>query len=112
MGPDCGTAIVGGVGLGFANVVKPGPVGIVGASGTGTQHIACLLDDAGVGISHALGTGSRDLSVDVGALATLQGLEALDADPQTEVIVIVSKPPAPEIAEKVRRPLPSAPPPR
>jgi FdrA protein len=103
MGPDCGTAVIGGLGLGFANAVKPGPVGIVGASGTGTQHISCLLDDAGVGISHALGTGSRDLSVDVGALATLQGLEALDADPQTEVIVIVSKPPAPVIADKVRR---------
>jgi len=102
MGPDCGTAIVGGVGLGFANAVRPGPVGIVGASGTGTQHISCLLDDAGVGISHALGTGSRDLSTAVGAIATLQGLEALDADPGTEVIVIVSKPPAPEIADKVR----------
>ncbi|MCJ7726136.1 MAG: FdrA family protein [Acidimicrobiia bacterium] len=103
MGPDCGTAIVGGIGLGFANAVRPGPVGIVGASGTGTQHISCLLDDAGVGISHALGTGSRDLSTAVGAIATLQGLAALDADPATEVIVIVSKPPAPEIAAKVRK---------
>jgi len=102
MGPDCGTAIIGGVGLGFANAVKPGPVGIVGASGTGTQHITCLLDDAGVGVSHALGTGSRDLSTEVGAIATIQALQALDADPGTEVIVIVSKPPAPEIADKVR----------
>jgi FdrA protein len=102
MGPDCGTAVVGGLGLGFANAVKPGPVGIVGASGTGTQLLCCLLDDAGVGISHALGTGSRDLSEAVGALATLQGLAALDADPRTEVIVIVSKPPAPSIADRVR----------
>jgi FdrA protein len=101
MGPDCGTAVVGGVGLGFANAVKPGPVGIVGASGTGTQMLCCLLDDAGVGISHALGTGSRDLSEEVGALATLQGLAALDADPRTEVIVVVSKPPAPAIAARV-----------
>jgi FdrA protein len=103
MGPDCGTAVIGGVGLGFANAVKPGPVGIVGASGTGTQHISCLLDDAGVGISHALGTGSRDLSTEVGGIATLQGLAALDSDPRTEVIVIVSKPPAPKIADKVRK---------
>jgi FdrA protein len=103
MGPDCGTAVVGGIGLGFANAVRPGPVGIVGASGTGTQHIMCLLDDAGVGISHALGTGSRDLSTEVGARATLQGLAALDLDPRTEVIVIVSKPPAPDVAARVRQ---------
>ena len=103
MGPDCGTAIVGGIGLGFANAVKPGPVGIVGAAGTGIQQLSCLLDEAGVGISHALGTGGRDLSAEVGAASTLQGLEALDADPATEVIVVVSKPPAPEIADAVRR---------
>jgi FdrA protein len=102
MGPDCGTAVVGGIGLGFANVVQPGPVGIVGASGTGTQELCCLLDAAGVGVRHALGTGSRDLSAEIGGMATLQGLEGLDRDPGTEVIVIVSKPPAPEVAEKVR----------
>lgn len=102
MGPDCGTSIVGGVGLGFANVVQPGPVSITGASGTGIQQIACLLDDAGVGIHHALGTGSRDLSTAVGAASTLRALAALDADPQTQVIVIVSKPPAPAVAKQVR----------
>jgi len=102
MGPDCGTAIVGGVGLGFANAVTPGPVGIAGASGTGIQQACCLLDDAGVGIRHALGTGSRDLSAAVGGASTLQALEALDRDPGTEVILIVSKPPAPEVAERVR----------
>ena len=102
MGPDCGTSIVGGVGLGFANVVRPGPVSITGASGTGIQQITCLLDDAGVGIRHALGTGSRDLSTEVNAGSTLRALGALDADPQTEVVVIVSKPPAPAVAEHVR----------
>lgn len=102
MGPDCGTSIVGGVGLGFANVVQPGPVSITGASGTGIQQICCLLDDAGVGIHHALGTGSRDLSTAVGAGSTLRALAALDADPQTEVIVIVSKPPAADVAAQVR----------
>jgi FdrA protein len=102
MGPDCGTAIVGGVGLGFANAVTPGPVGIAGASGTGIQQACCLLDDAGVGVRHALGTGSRDLSSDVGGASTLQALAALDRDPGTEVILIVSKPPAPDVAAAVR----------
>jgi FdrA protein len=102
MGPDCGTAIVSGLGLGFANVVRPGPVGVVGASGTGIQQLCCLLDDAGFGIRHALGTGSRDLSEAVGGISTLQALEALDRDPGVEVIVVVSKPPDPEVAAKVR----------
>lgn len=102
MGPDCGTAIVNNVGLGFANVVQPGPVGIVGAAGTGIQQLCCLLDEAGVGVRNALGTGSRDLSVTVGGSSTLRGLAALDADPTTEVLIVVSKPPAPEVAAKVR----------
>ena len=102
MGPDCGTAIVNGLGLGFANAVQPGPVGIVGASGTGIQQVTCLLDDAGVGVKHALGTGSHDLSEEVGALSTLQALEALDADPSIEVISVISKPPAAPVAAKVR----------
>jgi FdrA protein len=103
MGPDCGTSIIGGVGLGFANAVQPGPVSMVGASGTGIQEMCCLLDDAGIGVRHALGTGSRDLSATVGAASTLQALAALDADPATGVIVVISKPPAPEVAGMVRR---------
>ncbi len=102
MGPDCGTAIVNGLGLGFANAVQPGPVGMVGASGTGIQQMTCLLDDAGVGVRHALGTGSHDLSEDVGAISTLQALEALDADPAVEVISVISKPPAAPVAAQVR----------
>ena len=66
MGPDCGTAVIGGVGLGFANVLRPGPVGVVAASGTGAQQVTCLLDLAGVGVSHVLGVGGRDLSGGVG----------------------------------------------
>ncbi len=103
MGPDCGTTIVNGLGLGFANAVQPGSVSMVGASGTGIQEMCALLDDAGVGIRHALGTGSHDLSEDVGASSTLQALEALDEDPGTELIVVISKPPAAPVAEKVRR---------
>ncbi|MCP3995267.1 MAG: FdrA family protein [bacterium] len=102
MGPDCGTAIVNGLGLGFANATQPGPVGMVGASGTGIQQMTCLLDDAGAGVRHALGTGSHDLSEEVGALSTLQALEALDADPSVEVISVISKPPAERVANKVR----------
>jgi len=102
MGPDCGTAILGGVGLGFANVVQPGPVGIAAASGTGAQHVMSLLDAAGVGISHCLGLGGRDLSAPVAGRSTVAALDLLDADPATELILVVSKPPAPEVAEKVQ----------
>ena len=102
MGPDCGTAIVAGVGLGFANVAAPGSVGVVAASGTGAQQLTCLLDDAGVGVSHVIGVGGRDLKAEVGAIATLQALAALDADPATETIVVLSKPPAAAVADAVR----------
>jgi len=101
MGPDCGTAIINGVGLGFANVVRRGPVGIVGASGTGIQEITVLIDSQGVGISHAIGTGGRDLSPAVGGLTMLDGLELLGADPATEVIVLTSKPPDPQVSRTV-----------
>ena len=103
MGPDCGTAIVNGVGLGFANAVDPGPIAICGASGTGIQQLCCLLDAADVGVRHALGTGSRDLSAAVGGASTLRALAALDADPAVEVIIVVSKPPDPEVAAEVER---------
>ncbi|GAA3798164.1 acyl-CoA synthetase FdrA [Sphaerisporangium flaviroseum] len=103
MGPDCGTAVVGGVGLGFANVLRPGPVGVVAASGTGAQQVTSLLDHAGVGVSHVLGVGGRDLSAAVGGRSTLMALSALDDDPATELIVLISKPPAPEVADTVRR---------
>ncbi len=101
MGPDCGTAMVGGVGLGFANAVRPGPVGVVAASGTGCQQVMCLLDAAGVGTSAALGVGGRDLSEAVGGISTRTALAALDADPATERIVLVSKPPAARVADEL-----------
>jgi FdrA protein len=102
MGPDCGTAVIGGVGLGFANVVRPGPVGLVAASGTGAQQVMCLLDAAGVGVSHCLGVGGRDLSAAVRGRATRAALDALDADEATELILVVSKPPAIDVADLVR----------
>jgi FdrA protein len=97
MGPDCGTAVVGGVALGFANAVRAGSVGIVAASGTGAQQVMCLLDAAGVGMSHCLGVGGRDLSSAVAGRSTKQALKALAADEATTSIIVVSKPPAPEV---------------
>lgn len=102
MGPDCGTAVVGGVGLGFANATRPGPVGLVAASGTGCQQLLCLLDAAGVGVSAALGVGGRDLGAEIGGLSTMAALRRLDADAAVELIVVVSKPPAPKVADAVR----------
>jgi len=101
MGPDCGTAIVAGVGLGFANRVRRGPVGIVGASGTGIQEVCCHLDALGVGVSHAIGTGSRDLGAAVGGCMTGLGLAVLAADPATAVIVLVAKHPDPGVAARI-----------
>ncbi|MDX6360659.1 MAG: FdrA protein [Nocardioidaceae bacterium] len=98
MGPDCGTAVVDGIGLGFANVVAPGPVGIVAASGTGCQQMLALLDHAGVGVSAAYGVGGRDLSAAVGGLSTRTALARLDADDATELAVLVSKPPDASVA--------------
>jgi FdrA protein len=101
MGPDCGTAVVGGVGLGFANVVRPGPVGLVTASGTGAQQVMSLLGWAGVGISQCLGVGGRDLSDAVGGASTHAALDLLDADPATELIVLVAKPAASRVAAAI-----------
>ncbi|MDQ6674338.1 MAG: acyl-CoA synthetase FdrA [Chloroflexota bacterium] len=101
MGPDCGTAILNGVGLGFANVVRSGRIGLVGASGTGLQEVTSLLHQAGEGISHVIGTGGRDLHAAVGGITTLSALELLRDDPATEVIVLVSKPPEQQVAEGI-----------
>ena len=101
MGPDCGTAMLNGVGLGFVNVVPRGPIGIVSASGTGMQEVMSLAAQQGYGISQAIGCGGRDLSEAVGAITTLQGLTLLQEDEQTQVIVLISKPPAPSVAARV-----------
>ncbi|MCC2317057.1 acyl-CoA synthetase FdrA [Cellulomonas chengniuliangii] len=101
MGPDCGTAILDGVPLGFANVVQRGSVGIVAASGTGAQEVSCLLDLAGCGVSQLIGVGGRDLSTEVDGLMTHHALDMLAADEATEVVVVVSKPPAPAVAERL-----------
>ncbi len=101
MGPDCGTAIINGVPLGFANVVRRGDIGCVGASGTGLQEVSTLIHRHGAGVSQVIGTGGRDLSRAVGGAATLQALNALAQDPSTRVIVVVSKPPETEVAARI-----------
>ncbi|HSB25533.1 MAG TPA: acyl-CoA synthetase FdrA [Burkholderiaceae bacterium] len=101
MGPDCGTAIVNGVPLGFANVVRRGDIGLVAASGTGLQEVTCRIHHLGSGVSQALGTGGRDLKEEIGGITMLQGLQALAADAATRVIVLISKPPAPDIARRI-----------
>ncbi len=101
MGPDCGTAIVNGLPLGFANAVRRGAIGIVGAAGTGIQEVSCCIHRMGGGVSQAIGTGGRDLSEAVDGAMMRLGIEALAADPATRVIVVVSKPPAASVANSV-----------
>lgn len=101
MGPDCGTAIIKGIGLGFANQVRQGAIGLVAASGTGLQQVSIRIHHYGGGLTHAIGTGGRDLSSKVGGLTAQMALDLLDRDPETRVIVLISKPPDKETADKI-----------
>ncbi len=101
MGPDCGTAIINGTPLGFANAVMRGGIGIVAAAGTGLQEVSCLISHHGEGISQAIGTGGRDLSEAVGGIMFIESIRALDADPDTRVILLVSKPPHPTVRRAI-----------
>lgn len=101
MGPDCGTAIINGKPLCFANAVRRGKIGVVGASGTGTQEVTVQVHKLGEGLSQVIGTGGRDLKEQIGGLMMIQGFQSLIADPETDLIVLISKPPAPSVAEKI-----------
>jgi FdrA protein len=101
MGPDCGTAIINGVPLAFANVLNRGNIGITAASGTGLQEVSSIISNEGAGISQAIGTGGRDVKKEIGGLMFIAGMKALNNDPQTEVIVLISKPPDDEVLEKI-----------
>lgn len=102
MGPDCGTSILSGVPLAFANVVQRGSIGVAGAAGTGIQEVCAAIERFGGGISHAIGTGGRDLHKEIGGLAMKNALAMLAQDPQTKVIAVVSKPPAPEVEAELK----------
>ncbi|MGD2155612.1 MAG: acyl-CoA synthetase FdrA [Anaerolineales bacterium] len=93
MGPDCGTSLISGVGIGFANAVRKGTIGAIGASGTGLQEFTSQIHNSGLGISHAIGTGTNDVSDAINGLTTFAALKALEEDPDTKIIVFVSKPP-------------------
>jgi len=101
MGPDCGTSIIHGAALAFANVIRGGNIGIVAAAGTGIQEASTLIHKMGGGISHAIGTGGRDLSKDVGGITMKMGIKSLLADPGTDVLVLVSKPPHPDVEKAI-----------
>lgn len=101
MGPDCGTGIINGVPMAFTNIVRPGKIGIVGASGTGIQEVSTIIDKLGAGVTNAIGTGGRDLSEKIGGITMLDSIAALEKDPQTDVIVVISKPPAKVVRDKV-----------
>lgn len=101
LGPDCGTAVLGGIGFGFANRVRRGPIGLVGASGTGLQAVMSQIHHLGSGISQAIGTGGRDLSAEAGGITAAQGLDLLRRDPETRVIVLLGKPPAPAVEDRL-----------
>ncbi len=101
MGPGAGTAILNNVALGFANVVPPGPIGIVSAAGTGLQEVSSLIARHGAGITQGIGVGGRDLSRDVGGIMMLSAIQALQQDPSTTVIALISKPPSPQVAQAI-----------
>lgn len=101
MGPDCGTGVIHGLPLAFTNKNRQGKIGVIGASGTGIQEVTTLIHRYGQGVTNAIGTGGRDLSTEVGAISMIDSIVALNADPDTEVIVVISKPPAAAIAAKV-----------
>ena len=106
MGPECGTAMLAGIGLGFMNVVPRGRVGIVAAAGTGAQEAACLVADAGAGVSHVVGVGGRDLSREVGGLMFRRGIELLAGDEGTDTLLLVSKPGDPGVVRGLAAHLP------
>ncbi|MBC8181601.1 acyl-CoA synthetase FdrA [candidate division KSB1 bacterium] len=101
MGPDCGTAIINGVPLAFANVVNRGDIGIVAASGTGLQEVSCIISNQGAGISQAIGTGGRDIKQEVGGLMFIESIKLLLKDEDTKVILLISKPPSEKVVEKI-----------
>jgi FdrA protein len=103
MGPDCGTAIINGIPLAFANVVNRGDIGIVAAAGTGLQEVSCVISNAGTGISQAIGTGGRDVKKEVGGVMFIEALQALARDEQTHVILLVSKPPHKEVLTRITK---------
>ena len=106
MGPVAGTAVVNGLSIGLMSKIRRGRIGIVAASGSGLQEVAVLVHQLGEGISQAIGVGGHDLSRKVGGIMFLQAMDYFASDPDTEVLVLVSKPPHPDTARKIYAALP------
>lgn len=106
MGPGAGTAVVNGLSIGLMSKIRRGRIGIVAASGSGLQEVAVLVHQLGEGISQAIGVGGHDLSQKVGGIMFLQAMDYFASDPDTEVLVLVSKPPHPDTARKIYAALP------
>ena len=101
MGPDCGTGIIQGVPIAFTNHVAPGPIGIIGASGTGIQELTTIIDRLGEGVKNAIGTGGRDLSTEVGGITMMDMIEAMEKDDTVKVLIIISRPPAKAVRDRI-----------
>ncbi|MFD2308628.1 acyl-CoA synthetase FdrA [Enterococcus termitis] len=101
MGPDCGTGIINGIPVAFTNAVRKGKIGVVGASGTGIQEVTTIIHKLGGGVTNAIGTGGRDLKAEIGGITLKDSIMTLEKDPNTEVVVVISKPPAPEVRDDV-----------
>ena len=101
MGPDCGTGIIQSVPIAFTNKVAPGSIGIIGASGTGIQELTTIIDRLGEGVNNAIGTGGRDLSTAVGGITMMDMIDAMEKDDTVKVLIVISKPPAKEVREKI-----------
>ena len=101
MGPDCGTGIIQGVPIAFTNNVAKGSIGIIGASGTGIQELTTIIDRLGEGVTNAIGIGGRDLKAEVGGITMMDMIDAMEDDDTVKVLVIVSKPPAKEVRDKI-----------
>ena len=101
MGPDCGTGIIQSVPIAFTNSVSKGSIGIIGASGTGIQELTCIIDRLGEGVTNAIGTGGRDLSIDVGGITVMDTIDAMEKDETVKVMIVISKPPAKQIRDKI-----------
>lgn len=101
MGPDCGTGMISNVPLAFTNVVRPGNISIIGASGTGIQEVMSIVDINGGGIIHAIGTGGRDLKDEVQGITVKQAISALEHHDPTDVVIVISKPPGKEVRDEI-----------
>ena len=96
MGPDCGTSIIHGKGLGFSNALEAtGDIGIIGSSGTGIQELSVLMDRNGLGVSYAIGVGSNDLKESINGIMSKQALNFLKE--RCSAIAVVCKKPDPSV---------------